>query len=118
MFITKTSGKSTEHRKVQLAEKKRILKRNVVWIDNSRRTGVRAPWEQSRRKVQLKNRNALYARGGERIKVFGGEQSVKLIIKETNFCLPTGDTAVFSEYLQVKIQLLGSQQCTEVLISP
>jgi len=26
---------------------------------------------------------------GERIKVFGGEQSVKLIIKGTNFSLPT-----------------------------
>jgi hypothetical protein len=55
---------------------------------------------------------------GEGKEVFGGEQSVKLIIKGTNFSLRTGDTAVVTEHMQVKIQLRGSQQCIGVLISP
>lgn len=59
--------------KVQVAEKG-ILTGNVVWIDNSRYTGVQDPWEQSRRKIYLKKSKTQHTQEGRRIKVSVGNE--------------------------------------------
>jgi hypothetical protein len=53
-----------------------------------------------------KKRKASYASEG-RDKSFGGERSVKLIMKGAYFCPPTGDPRTVSKHFQVKIQFFN-----------
>ena len=98
-MITRTGGKSSEHRKVQVAGKKRDLggKRGLDrQFATYRRT---SPVGTVAKKDTVKKSKRIICRKGRKNKSIGGEQSVKLIIKGTNFCLSTGDKAVVSDHL-------------------